>query len=608
MRFLVSVLFLFFSFLSFSQQEINQEKENTLLIYKNIEQRSNQYSVSKYVYKYIFVPPSLSNQTKPDSNAIDVLKITNKANNELEGKIIRTILINKNPPNLSVSEKSNFQKGIANHLASYTHLQTRSFVVRNLLLFKENEKFDSLLIQESERLIRKQRHIEKCSIIGVSSDVSSDSVDVIIEIKDVFSLMPEADFSSSKYSLGFREINVLGLGHRFQTSFLFGMPNIFTDYDLNYYIPNIYNTYVNAEFSFKKNVIDSSYNKKIAIERPFYSAVTKWSGGFYFSEESYLSRFYSSFFESSSVERINKNTQDVWIAKAINLNERKTNLVFSARYLNSDYEKKINPQYDPFNVYVDETFYLASIAYSHRNYQKQKNIFKFGFDEDVPVGRSISLIAGIRHKNQQNKPYLASKISQGRFLSSGGFFSSHLEFGSFFNQENIFQGVFTAESRYFTPLIDIGNWSFRQFVKPEFTIGINRLNNESLTLDGFWGLRTSSKEKIIGTQKILCSFQSQFYSPCNWKGFLFAPYFVYSFGAIASDRKDFSTSKVYSMFGLGILIRNDYLLFNSFEISLSFIPFLPGNEMNIFKLNSYETSNFGLRDYKVEKPSTIKFK
>jgi outer membrane protein assembly factor BamA len=164
-------------------------------------------------------------------------KITNKSNNGLEGKIIRTIFINKNPLNVSNSEKSNFQKGIANHLGSYTHLQTRSFVVRNLLLFKENEKFDSLLIQESERLIREQRYIEKCSIVGVSSDVSSDSVDVIVEIKDVFSLIPEADFSSSKYSLGFREINVLGLGHRFQTSFLFGMPNIFTDYDLNYYYP-----------------------------------------------------------------------------------------------------------------------------------------------------------------------------------------------------------------------------------------------------------------------------------------------------------------------------------------------------------------------------------
>jgi hypothetical protein len=95
---------------------------------------------------------------------------------------------------------------------------------------------------------------------------------------------------------------------------------------------------------------------------------------------------------------------------------------------------------------------LASIAYSHQNYRKQKNVFKFGFDEDVPFGKSITLIAGVRHKNQQNKPYLASKISQGRFLSSGVFFPHILNL-VFFNQENIFQGVFTAESRLLIPLL-----------------------------------------------------------------------------------------------------------------------------------------------------------
>jgi hypothetical protein len=72
---------------------------------------------------------------------------------------------------------------------------------------------------------------------------------------------------------------------------------------------------------------------------------------FYFSEESYLSRVYSSFFESFSVERMNKNTQDVWIAKAINLNERKTNLVFSASILTQIMKKKSMPNMTLF-VYM----------------------------------------------------------------------------------------------------------------------------------------------------------------------------------------------------------------------------------------------------------------
>jgi hypothetical protein len=41
---------------------------------------------------------------------------------------------------------------------------------------------------------------------------------------------------------------------------------------------------------------------------------------------------------------------------------------------------------------------------------------------------------------------------------------------TFFRASRAEQGVFVAGLNYFTDLFEIGNWKFRQFIKPEFTL------------------------------------------------------------------------------------------------------------------------------------------
>jgi hypothetical protein len=74
---------------------------------------------------------------------------------------------------------------------------------------------------------------------------------------------------------------------------------------------------------------------------------------------------------------------------------------------------------------------------------------------------------------------------------------------------------------------------------------------------------------------------------------------------IGDDSGGLKSSKVYSQIGIGILIKNDNLVINTFQISVSFYPLIPGIGNNVFKMNSIKTSDFGFRDFEIGKPGQI---
>jgi len=82
----------------------------------------------------------------------------------------------------------------------------------------------------------------------------------------------------------------------------------------------------------------------------------------------------------------------------------------------------------------------------------------------------------------------------------------------------------------------------------------------------------------------------------------------YSLGMLGDEANGFKKSKIYSKIGVGILIKNENLVFNTFQISLSFYPIIPGRGNNIFKINSFSTADFGFRDFEIGKPGPVVFR
>jgi hypothetical protein len=62
---------------------------------------------------------------------------------------------------------------------------------------------------------------------------------------------------------------------------------------------------------------------------------------------------------------------------------------------------------------------------------------------------------------------------------------------------------------------------------------------------------------------------------------------------------------MYSLLGLGVLIKNENLVFSTFQFSISFYPLIPGVGKDVFKVNSFKTTDFGFRDFEIGKPASV---
>ncbi len=117
-----------------------------------------------------------------------------------------------------------------------------------------------------------------------------------------------------------------------------------------------------------------------------------------------------------------------------------------------------------------------------------------------------------------------------------------------------------------------------------------------------------TSDVLSGNSRLLFSFQRQSYIPWSFIGFRFGPYLNFSFGMLSDTSTRFRNSKLFSQIGLGVLIKNDNLIINTFQFSIVFYPSIPGKGENIFKFNSIQTADFGFRDFEIGKPATIEFR
>lgn len=585
--------------LSFSQE--NAPKKDSLEVYKDIQNYSKKRKFTKFVYKLFFKPinPKANKKKEIQTNYI-----------QFEGKIIRKIhIVTLDPFGYSEIDSTTKPRNWVEKNGNRIHIKTKKLAIQNVLLIRENKPLDSLLVVESMRLIRTQSYINRVAISTELIEKNGDSVDVFIRVLDTWSLLPRVSTSGTKANFQLNERNFFGSGHSLNSKYQKRYDDGKSAYNLEYVVPNIKNTFINAALIYFKD-LDDNYSKTIAIERAFYSPFAKWAGGINLDQQFRNDTLADVNFVYDK-QRFKYNSQDFWGGYAIRIskdsteNSRVTNLIVSGRILNIKYIESPAIEYDPINFYSSEHFILSGIGISTRKYVEDKYIFKNGIIEDVPIGKIYGITAGYQVKNDVRRFYLGSQVSFGNYFK-WGFLSLNFELGTFFNKLVTNQTAFTFQANYFSNLVDVGKWKVRQFIKPQLTIGINRQNSigDQLTINENYGIQ-GFKSAIYGNQKAMLTFQTQTYSPWNVFGFRLNPYFNYTIGVVEDQKKGLFKSTKYSKIGIGLLITNDYLVFSTFQISLSYFPTIPGSGDNIFRTNSLGTSDFGFQDFDLGKPRTV---
>lgn len=586
----------------------NPKVKDSAKVFRNIEKYSKKSKFTYFIHKLIFEPVA---KQKIKKNSFHKIKKQHYVN--LEDKIIRKINVTTlDPFGYSITDTSAKSKKKLPKMGNSLHIKTHNFAIYNLLLIKENTPLDSLLVKESERLIRSQHFIRGVTISSELIAKNSDSVDVFIRVLDSWSLIPDFSISNTKSSFYLKDKNFLGTGHEFANSYANAFHSSQNAYSSSYTIPNIENTFIKSTFSYKVD-LDHHYSKFIDIERPFFSAYARWAAGIYFDQQ-YARLAILTPEQLLDIPSYKYNSQDFWggyshpIFKGNAEYNRVTNFITTARYFNKFYIEKPITGFDSLGVYTNEKLYLMSFGISSRSYTQDKYVFNYDVVEDIASGFAYSITSGYQFKNEQYRFYIGSKVSLGSYFDFG-YLSSALEYGTFFNGSKNEQTTYNLSLIYFTNLLETGKWKFRQFIKPQIIIGANRLNTNTdrLTLNSNSGLQGFESKTLYGTQKLVMTIQTQGYSPWQVFGFRMNPFLSYTFGMLGDENSSFKNSKLYSELGVGFIISNDYLVFNSFQVSFSYFPIIPMDINSNFKNNAFRTADFSLQDFEISKPLLVNY-
>lgn len=588
-----------------------QEKKNTAdsaKVYKKIEAYSQNSKFKKFIYRLLF--KSQRSEIKSQKNERMKFFIK-KSFDRNEGKIIRKIKIETlDPFGYSVDNYASMPEKGVEKFGNRLHLKTKIWTIRNSLLFKKNDPLDSIAVKESERLIRRQRYVRSVIIKPIEIPDSKDSIDVSVRVLDSWSLIPTGAVSGTSGNFDLTERNFLGLGHEIENDFSSRFEDRKKAYKGSYTINNIKDTYIKTKFTYE-NDLNDNVTRSAKIERQFYSPLTRLAYGVY-----YENRFYTDSLPDNlgiyQNQDFNIKTQRYWFGHSFKIFKgrsedfRSTNLVTTFGFKNISYFNSPSFVYDPSKLFSSEKLYLATIGLNSRKFTQDKYLFNFGIVEDVPYGQVYSITGGFQDKNSSRRSYFGGRFAYGSYFLFG-YTGINIEVGSFFESGKSQETTLRIEANYFTNLMSIGSWRVRQFIKPVLVIGNHRANSikDRLTISEQNGITGFNNPLINGTKKLFSTFQTQTYVPGNWSGFHFSPFFNMNIGVLGGEKNKIFNDKIYSIFSLGVLINNDYLVFNSFQVSFSFYPSIPYQGSNILRTNTFKNDDLALPDYQIGEPNIV---
>ncbi len=144
-----------------------------------------------------------------------VPELTADVYKQFHGKTIRHIIIKPVGFNYAMGDsvplKNNFPVRVANAL----HLNSTTELIRKNLFFKEGQRFYALQVADNDRFLRTLEYLRD-AIIKVVPDDDSDSVDVVVLTRDVFSIGGKLTISrTNKGDAEITEENFGGSGNKF---------------------------------------------------------------------------------------------------------------------------------------------------------------------------------------------------------------------------------------------------------------------------------------------------------------------------------------------------------------------------------------------------------
>ncbi len=570
--------------------------DRTMIFLDSLKNHAAKTLVTRKLYDFLIVQPHTSaGRTINNTSEFNYMAHSGKRIRNIKIKDLSVFGSNINNPDA-------FSPNGLERMLNSTHINTSERIIRKNLLFAPDDTISPIQLSDNERLIRDLPFIADARIMVIP--VSGNEADIMVVTKDIYSLGASANIGSLKKGMvSVFEKNIFGMGHEFRIEIPYdsrytASPGVGFQYLAN----NINKSFINLGVYYYDGPGKKTYG--FDLSRRLVSSATRYAGGISFREMSTTEDL-----DSLTVPApVKYNLQDYWLSRSFLIDpENVARLVIGGRYTNNNVFDRPFILPDSYRNLQKYRIYLGSIMLSVQKYYKANLIYSYGRTEDIPYGVLADITAGWEISEFKKRLYMGTGVSFGQSIRELGYFYGSAGFSVFLNHNQTEQGMVMLRTRYISNMLYMGRARVRNFVNIDYTRGFDRYYDEYLIFsrdNGFSGFRNDS---IGGTQRLSFNLESVVFSPVSFYGFKFALFGFADIGFLFGTNESPASGDILSAIGLGIRIRNENMVFNTFQVRLGFFP----NPPDYSRLNYLLISGEQLlqpRNFEPEKPSLLPYK
>ncbi len=536
------------------------------------------------------------------------------------GKIIRSVEIMRLGFQRNIYDTALVKYNLGIRLANILHKNSTERVVRKNLFFKEGSRLFPFLVADNERYLRALSFIQDARIIIDFSENSTDSVDVLVITKDVFSMGAKLkidDQTRGRIEIG--DDNIAGSATRLMLGGLYDETrNPQKAFAAELLRRNIGGSFIDWTAGFSNYSPSYSTGKweetkmytriDKPLVTPFIPTTGSLEGGYYKSANTYTP---DSFYKAN--EQYEFYNIDGWFGYSLdnrkrlyNNREIRIHNFIAVRAFTQQFIKAPERTAAFFDYrFSNSMAVLASYNIFKQVFYKTNFIYGFGRNEDVPEGFSAALIYGISKKNGLKRPYSGFDFGFANFRNKGFYSNYTFRAGGYIYRNSIqdFDALFNVE--HFTKLRKLDTyWYHRFFINTGITAQVNPVLNAPLFINSNFGLPYFNPENIGADLRATTKMEAVFYNTKKILGFRLAPFVFTDFVFLKPTKQHINKGDLFSAVGGGIRTRNENLVFGTIELKGFYFPRTNGN-MDPWKIEISTNIRFKYNSSFIRRPDFV---
>ena len=398
------------------------------------------------------------------------------------------------------------------------HSPTMDYVIQRQLLFKEGGRLQNQQVLESERILRSNSYISDAIIIP--NRVCGNKVDLTVIVRDLWTLMPKLLYSrkggNNKYGLTIEDENILGTGNRMFVQFLHERER--DSATVGFRTKQLLGTHVILDATYSDTT--DGINKKLVLNRPFYSLDTRWSIGLRAEEFSY-------------VESLEAFDEDLNAFDHVD-NEYQVSVGYSTGLIQGvtqRYTFGFNRTEDLFQANADTvvtqpadrvlSYPWVSYSFVEDDYVIYRNLNALYRTEDVPVGTSFSMVLGYGDESfnsKLNQWIFGLNLNASPLRLEKHLFKTGIEINGFWDRDTEeFLNMISSLSMSYYSLIAPKH---RGFIELSYDYGENLTQDALLPLGGDEDLRGYPSEYLLGDRRFLLNVEYRYFMDVHYMNLL----------------------------------------------------------------------------------------